>query len=107
MSEHPLTLSERLRVAAALDGKIIVRVHPDEVRALLREINAARSILSAVDDFARTRAIEAFLRDEASARRFKFLEMIGLGSMLAVAVQILLGTTAAHCVNYAMERIAA
>jgi len=69
MTAQPLTLADRLRVAAAVGGHLTFHGDPDDLRRLARAIDHYNTAWAAAESHARSRAAKRVSRDLDRARQ--------------------------------------
>lgn len=69
MTAQPLTLADRLRVAAAVGGHVTWRADPDTLRALARAIDHCNHLWAEAEAATRGRAAAQYLQDQTDARK--------------------------------------
>ena len=84
MTAQPLTLADRLRVAAAVGGHVTWRADPDTLRALARAIDYCNVTWATAEAQAQRRAAMRIVRDMDRARQLTIWRDV----MLCMAVQV-------------------
>jgi len=69
MTAYPLTLADRLRVAAAVGGHVTWRTDPGTLRALARAIDYCNATWAAAEAEAQRRAARRIVQDMDRARQ--------------------------------------